>query len=122
MAETTDKPVVDPVKMPKMKMSSSALAKMNAWAIAGATFFGFCAIFVVGVDVKAGVAGRGVERFCHFQTVKNNQPVGNGASKNDGICFSGKRVRQMRVGVCSFVSRLVVCYSPNVNRCAFALS
>ena len=46
MAETTDKPVVDPVKMPKMKMSSSALAKLNAWAIAGATFFGFCAIFV----------------------------------------------------------------------------
>ena len=46
MAETTNAPVVDPVKMPKMKISSSALAKMNAWAIAGATFFGFCAIFV----------------------------------------------------------------------------
>ena len=46
MAETTNTPVVDPVKMPKMKINSSALAKMNAWAIAGATFFGFCAIFV----------------------------------------------------------------------------
>ena len=46
MAETSGTPVVDPVKMPKMKINSSALAKMNAWAIAGATFFGFCAIFV----------------------------------------------------------------------------
>ena len=39
------KPVVEPVKAPKMKMPAASLAKMNAWAIAGATFFGYCAIF-----------------------------------------------------------------------------
>ena len=39
------KPVVEPVKAPKMKMPGATLAKLNAWAIAGATFFGFCAIF-----------------------------------------------------------------------------
>jgi len=40
------KAVVDPIKIPKMKVSNSVLAKLNAWATAGATFFGWATIFV----------------------------------------------------------------------------
>ena len=39
------KAVVEPIKMPHIKIPSSSLAKLNAWAIALATFFGYATIF-----------------------------------------------------------------------------
>lgn len=44
-ASTPEKAVVDPIKMPKMKVSGSTIAKLNSWAIAGAIFFGYATIF-----------------------------------------------------------------------------
>ncbi len=46
MAESTNKPVVDPVKMPKLKTNAKTLAHMNTWAIALSTFVGFFGIFL----------------------------------------------------------------------------
>ncbi len=45
MPETHQKPVVDPVKMPKLKIENKKLAAINAWAIALSMFLGYCAIF-----------------------------------------------------------------------------
>ncbi len=45
MPETHEKPVVDPVTMPKLKMDKHKLATVNAWTIALAMFLGYCAIF-----------------------------------------------------------------------------
>ena len=46
MAESTNKPVVDPVKMPKLKTNAKCLASFNTWAIAIAAFLGFFGIFL----------------------------------------------------------------------------
>lgn len=46
MAESTNKPVVDPVKMPKLKTNAKTLATLNTWAIAFATFVGFFGVFM----------------------------------------------------------------------------
>ena len=46
MAESTNKPVVDPVKMPKIKTSAKTLACLNTWALAFASFVGFFGIFL----------------------------------------------------------------------------
>ncbi len=45
MAEATNKPVVDPVKMPKIKTNAKTLAHLNTWAIALSSFLGFFLIF-----------------------------------------------------------------------------
>ena len=45
MAESNQKPVVEPVKMPKIKIEHKKLATINAFAIALAMFLGYCAIF-----------------------------------------------------------------------------
>jgi len=45
MTETHQKPVVDPVKMPKIKIEHKKLAALNAFSIALACFLGYCAIF-----------------------------------------------------------------------------
>ena len=45
MAEIENKPVVEPVKMPKIKIEHKKLATVNAFAIALAMFLGYCAIF-----------------------------------------------------------------------------
>ena len=45
MPETHEKPVVDPVKMPKLKMDKHKIATLNAWSIALAIFLGWSAIF-----------------------------------------------------------------------------
>ncbi len=46
MAESTNKPVVDPVKMPKLKTNAKTLAHLNTWAIALSSFVGFFGIFL----------------------------------------------------------------------------
>ena len=46
MAETNHKPVVDPVKMPKIKIDGKSVAQTSAWAIALAAILGFVAIFL----------------------------------------------------------------------------
>lgn len=45
MPETQEKPVVDPVAMPKIKMDKHNIATANAWAIALSMFLGYSAIF-----------------------------------------------------------------------------
>lgn len=45
MPETHEKPVVEPVKMPKLKIDKHKFATINAWAIALAIFLGWSAIF-----------------------------------------------------------------------------
>ena len=45
MAEIENKPVVEPVKMPKIKIEHKKLATVNAFAIALAMFLGYCTIF-----------------------------------------------------------------------------
>ena len=45
MAEIENKPVVEPVKMPKIKIEHKKLATINAFAIALAMFLGYCTIF-----------------------------------------------------------------------------
>ena len=45
MPETHEQPVVDPVKMPKLKIDKHKFAFVNAWSIALAIFLGWSAIF-----------------------------------------------------------------------------
>jgi len=45
MAESTNKPVVDPVKMPKLKTDAKTLAALNTWSLAAAIFIGFAGMF-----------------------------------------------------------------------------
>ena len=45
MAETSNQPVVEPVKMPTIKLERKSLSAANAWAIALSLFFGYSAIF-----------------------------------------------------------------------------
>jgi len=45
MTEIHEKPVVDPVKMPKIKINKQKIAQLNAWSIALAVFLGWSAIF-----------------------------------------------------------------------------
>ena len=45
MAETSNQPVVEPVKMPTIKLERKSLSAVNAWAIALSLFLGYSAIF-----------------------------------------------------------------------------
>lgn len=71
----TEKPVVDPVSMPKINMDKHKLAVTNAWAMALAMFLGYSAIFSAIAGFTKGKWSFAIPFFGRFMGTNSAVPT-----------------------------------------------